>query len=132
MSLELPLRGKVAIVTGASGGIGREIALALGRAGATVGLIARRQDALEKTAVQIVEAGGRAAVAAADVGQIDQVRAAVASIEAELGGADVLVNNAGGARFMAPLLDIEPRGWDKVMDLNLKAPYLLAQAVVPA
>lgn len=125
------LAGKTAVVTGASGGIGREIALRLAAAGADVGLIARRREALEETAQGVRDAGARAAIGVADVGDEDQVAAAVAAIEAELGGFDILVNNAGGARFMAPMLDTAVSGWNKVLALNLTAPLIVAKSVVP-
>ncbi len=85
----------VAIVTGASSGIGRALALRLGSAGYRVGLIARRRDDLEAAARSIVEAGGRASCAVGDVGDRPSLRAAVAEVEASLGPADVLVANAG-------------------------------------
>src|SRR5437660_657786 len=91
--------GSVAIITGASNGIGRSLALRLGSNGYRVGLIARRMGAVEAVARAIVEAGGSAAPAAADVGDREGLRAAVAELERQLGPAEVLVANAG---FGAP------------------------------
>ncbi|NKQ57226.1 SDR family oxidoreductase [Amycolatopsis sp. K13G38] len=125
------LAGCSALVTGASGDIGREIAVALAEAGADVGLVARRETALRETAETVRGLGRRAAVAVADVTDEDQVLAAVELVEKELDGIDVVVNNAGGARFLAPLLETERRGWDKTVALNLTAPYLVAKAAVP-
>src|SRR5437868_2589069 len=87
--------GPVAIVTGASSGIGRALALRLGAGGYRVGLIARRRGELEAAAAAITAAGGTAAAAVADVGDRTALRAAVVAVEARLGPADVLVANAG-------------------------------------
>ena len=126
-----PLAGRTAIVTGASAGIGREIARALGAAGASVGLLARRGGELARTAEMVDGAGAVAAWATCDVTDPAAISAAVETIAERLGTVDILVNNAGGARFAAPLLDVKPQGWSKVIDLNLTAPLLMAQAVVP-
>lgn len=126
------LTGMNAVVTGASSGIGREISIRLGQAGANVGLLARRKDELEATAELVRQTGVQAVTAVADVGDENTVQEAVTSVLDELGGIDILVNNAGGARFMAPLLDIEQEGWSKVLRLNLTGPFLVAKAVVPS
>jgi len=131
VSASLPLAGQVAVVTGASGGIGRVIAQELARNGADVGLVARRREALEETAALIAPTGRRAAVAAADITDEEQVAAAFAHLAAELGDASVLVNNAGGARFLAGLEEMRLSGWQKTVDLNLKAPLICARAVLP-
>ena len=125
------LHGKVAVVTGASGGIGRAIAFALAREGADVGLLARRRDALEETAAQLEPTGARTAVVATDVTDENQVSAAVATVSAELGDPTVVVNNAGGARFLAPLAEMRHSGWQKTVALNLEAPLLCARAALP-
>ncbi|HEX2051889.1 MAG TPA: SDR family NAD(P)-dependent oxidoreductase [Actinomycetota bacterium] len=128
MSIELfSLAGKVAIVTGASRGIGRAIALGLAAAGADVALAARRRDDLDDVARAVEGHGRRALVVPTDVTQRDQIEALVATTVDELGGLDVLVNNAGGTRFQAPLLALRPDGWDKVMRLNLDAVFHATQ-----
>lgn len=128
MTSSLTMTGQVALVTGASGDIGRAIAIALAEHGADVALAARTESKLQETAAQVTAAGRRALVLACDVTDTEQVDAAIARCEAELGPLDVLVNNAGGARFMAPVLQVEDRGWDKTVALNLTAPFAMARA----
>ncbi|MGW0007988.1 SDR family NAD(P)-dependent oxidoreductase [Nocardia grenadensis] len=131
MTVALPLAGRIALVTGASGGIGRTIALALAEAGADVGLVARRREALEETARLIAPTGRRAAVVTADITDESAVAAAVAAVATELGDPTVVVNNAGGARFLAPLAEMRMSGWNKTVGLNLTAPLLCARAALP-
>ena len=122
------LAGKRAVVTGASGDIGWAIAATLAAAGADVALLARRQERLEALAGEIRATGRRAAVVPVDVTDGEAVAAAAAAATEELGPIDVLVNNAGGARFLAPALEIAEAGWAKTVALNLTAPFLCAQA----
>lgn len=109
----------VALVTGASRGIGEAIAVALARDGNDVALAARSAEALEKVAARCAESGARTAVIPTDVTDEDAVRAMVATTVAKLGRLDVLVNNAGGSNFMASLTDTRPSGWDRLLQLNL-------------
>ncbi|PWV75595.1 gluconate 5-dehydrogenase/3-oxoacyl-[acyl-carrier protein] reductase [Prauserella marina] len=125
------LAGKVALVTGASGGIGREIALAVARAGADVALLARRPEALAETAALIEPTGRRTVVVPADVTDEERVTEAVAKVAAELGDPTVVVNNAGGARFLVPLAEMRLSGWQKTVALNLEAPLICARAALP-
>ncbi|MDE0654714.1 MAG: SDR family NAD(P)-dependent oxidoreductase [bacterium] len=122
------LAGKRAAVTGASGDIGRAIALSLAAAGADVALLARRRERLEALAGELQALGRRAAVLPVDVTDGEAVASAAASASEQLGPIDILVNNAGGARFLAPALDIAEGGWNKTVALNLTAPFLCAQA----
>lgn len=110
---------KVALVTGASRGIGEETAVALARDGFDVALASRSADVLEKVAVRCAEHGARTAVIPTDVTDEDQVRAMVGAAVTELGGLHVLVNNAGGNNFMAAFTDTRPSGFDKIVRLNL-------------
>jgi 3-oxoacyl-[acyl-carrier protein] reductase len=125
------LRGRVALVTGASRGIGAAIAVALAREGASIGVNYREREA-EAREVQrrIVEGGGRAIVLQADVSRKDEVERLVRRVEAELGPVDILVNNAGIGRVQ-PLDQITERDWDEVLAANLKSCFLVTQAVVP-
>jgi len=128
MSTELfSLEGKVAIVTGASRGIGRAISLGYARAGADVAVAARTASDLETLAKEIDDIGRRALPVAVDVTDRAAIEDLVDRTVSELGGFDVLVNNAGGTRFMAPLVRVRPDGWDKVMRLNLDAVFHATQ-----
>jgi NAD(P)-dependent dehydrogenase (short-subunit alcohol dehydrogenase family) len=121
------LEGKVAVVTGASRGIGRAIALGFAEAGADVAVAARTESDL-KTLVEEIEANGRNALAVpTDVLARDAIETLFDRTMDELGGFDVLVNNAGGTRFAAPITTLRPEGWDKVIDLNLNAVFHATQ-----
>ena len=131
----LRLDGKVAIVTGASRGLGRAIALALAEAGADVAIAARSKTGLEETASQVESLGRRALVAPTDVTLLSSVESLVAQTVAALGRLDIVVNNSGVAH-VAPLAALEPSEWQRVIDTNLTgafngcraaAPHLIAQ-----
>ncbi len=121
------LRGKVAVVTGASRGIGKAIAYGLAEAGADVALAARGESGLAALAGDIEELGRKVLVVPTDVLQRDQLQDLVDRTIATLGGLDILVNNAGGARFTSPILGLRPEGWDKVLALNLDAVFHATQ-----
>lgn len=125
------LAGRTALVTGASGDLGRAIAVALAGAGADVALVARNAEKLEQTKSLVESEGRRAVCAPADITDPDRVSEVVREVEESLGPVDILVNNAGGARFMAPLTEVKVGGWDKTVALNLTAPMVVAQACVP-
>jgi NAD(P)-dependent dehydrogenase (short-subunit alcohol dehydrogenase family) len=120
------LTGKVALVTGASSGLGRRFALVLAKAGAKVGVAARRTDKLAEVVREIESFDGRAVPIPLDVTDPASVRAAVAAAETELGPIGVLVNNAGTI-VVKPLLDHTVEEWDRVVDTNLKGVWLMAQ-----
>lgn len=120
---------KVALVTGAGRGIGRDIALRIAREGYGVGLIARTKSQLEETASLIRQAGGRALVTPTDVGQRQQVLAAVEAVERELGPISVLINNAG-TYLHKPFTEIAEDEFDFQMKVNTYGPFFCTQAVV--
>jgi 3-oxoacyl-[acyl-carrier protein] reductase len=125
------LTGKVALVTGASRGIGRAIAVVLARAGADVAVNYRtRENAAHETAGLVAALGRRSLVVAADVSVAAEVTRLVAEVEAGLGPVDILVNNAGVARPL-PLEQITERDFDEMVAVNLKSAFLLTQAVLP-
>ena len=123
------LQGRVALVTGASQGIGRECALALADGGATVAVAARNEEKLQSLVQEIEAKGGKAAAFKLDVASEDAIKSVVKAIIAQFGKIDVLVNNAGIARDQL-LLRMKRADWDDVLATNLTAPYLLTQAVV--
>ena len=124
------LAGRRALVTGASKGIGAEIARVYADAGADVALLARDTEGLEETA-EAVRAKGRAAhPIEADLARPDECERAAREAEEALGGIDILVNSAGIAR-VAPALELSLDDWDATVALNLRAPFLLSRAVAP-
>jgi NAD(P)-dependent dehydrogenase (short-subunit alcohol dehydrogenase family) len=128
MSLEIfSLAGRRALVTGASRGIGRAIALGLAGAGADVALAARSSEGLEAVADEVKALGRRAAAIAMDVSQVSDCRRAADAAAAALGGLDILVNNAG-VEQVSPSIDVEEALWDRILDTNLKGAFFMAQA----
>jgi len=125
------LTGKTALVTGASRGIGREIAVALAGAGADVALLARSEEGLAGTARAVSEHGRKAFVLRADVTQQEETAAAVATAIEQLGQVDIVVNNAGGSNFMVPFADLRLPGWSKITRLNLDSAVYVLHAVAP-
>ena len=123
----MTLTGRTALVTGASGGLGRYFADVLARAGATVAVTARRQDQLQQVRDEIRAAGGDAVAVAMDVTDSSSVASAVAQATAQLGTLDILVNNAGITVTRA-FLDVDEADWDRVVDTNLNGVFLVAQA----
>jgi NAD(P)-dependent dehydrogenase (short-subunit alcohol dehydrogenase family) len=121
------LHGRVALITGASRGLGRDFALTLARAGADVAITSRTTTALAPT-VAAVEALGRQAFAIElDVRAPDSITAAVAATQAHFGRLDILVNNAG-CNIRKPALDVTWEDWNTILDTNLRGPFFVAQA----
>lgn len=124
------LQGKTALVTGAGKGIGKAIALALASEGVHVGLLARTEKDLTTLAEEIKALGVNAAIATADVSDINQVNKAVESILAQLGSIDILINNAGTGTF-GKFLELEPAVWEQMVKVNLFGTYYVTRAVLP-
>jgi NAD(P)-dependent dehydrogenase (short-subunit alcohol dehydrogenase family) len=122
--MELRLDGKVALVTGASRGIGQAIARAYVDAGARVMLSSRKQDALEATAKEI---GGETAVFAANAGEPDQAEACIQATLDAFGGLDILVNNAATNPYMGRAIEIDLPRYDKTFQVNLRGPFFWIQ-----
>ncbi|MDQ3981355.1 MAG: SDR family NAD(P)-dependent oxidoreductase, partial [Actinomycetota bacterium] len=117
------LAGKIAVVTGASRGIGRALAIGFAEAGADVAVAARSEGDLETLAKEIDSLGRRALVVRTDVTKREDIETLIDRTVAELGGLDVLVNNAGGSNFTSPLVALRPAGWDKLRTLNLDSVF---------
>jgi NAD(P)-dependent dehydrogenase (short-subunit alcohol dehydrogenase family) len=124
----LGLSGKVALITGASRGIGQAIAETYAAAGAQVVLASRKQDALDEVAGQIRSAGGQALPVAAHTGSEDAVKALVDQACAAYGGIDIVVNNAATNPYFGPILTSEESHWDKILDVNVKGYFRVVKA----
>ena len=124
------LGGAVALITGASSGIGAATAQALAKEGAAVALVARRKDRLDALAHEITASGGRALVIEADITQRDQAQDAVARTARELGRLDILVNNAG-VMLLGPAASAPIEEWERMVALNLEGLLYCAHAAIP-
>ncbi|MGR6923288.1 SDR family NAD(P)-dependent oxidoreductase [[Actinomadura] parvosata] len=125
------LGGKQALVTGASKGIGRGIALAYAEAGADVALVSRSAEMLAEVAKEVEALGRRAVVIPADLTDREAAASAVAAAIDGLGHLDIVVNNAGGSNFLVEFKDLRLSGWDKLMRLNLDSAMAVCHAVAP-
>lgn len=126
------LAGKVAIITGASSGIGRAVARLFAAQGAAVVLNARREAQLDEVASAIRKTGGRARVCAGDISQAETHEKLVAVALREFGGLDIAINNAGTVGPLKPLAEIAPEDWQQTLATNLTAAYLGARSQIPA
>lgn len=126
------LAGRTALVTGASRGIGRQIARTYAEHGADVAVVARSAEPLHSLADEISAFGRACVVIVADVLEQDVAQRIVDEARAGLDSIDILVNNAGGNSFMSPVVGMRPSGWRKTMALNLDSIFVLTQAVLPA
>jgi NAD(P)-dependent dehydrogenase (short-subunit alcohol dehydrogenase family) len=128
--MQISLEGKVALVTGASRGIGRAIAGSMAAAGANVMLSSRRQEQLEIVAREIAESGaaGETSVFAANAGDVAAAKACVASTIERFGGLDILVNNAATNPYYGPTMGVDEARYDKTFQVNLRGPLFWCQA----
>ncbi|UDL05027.1 SDR family NAD(P)-dependent oxidoreductase [Marinobacter sp. CA1] len=122
------LRGRVALVTGASSGLGRHFAAVLAEAGARVVVAARRLERLESLVSEVEQAGGQALAVAMDVTDSDSVLTALITVENQFGPVEILINNAG-IGDPRPFLETTEADWDRMMDTNLKSAWFLAREV---
>ena len=128
MTYQIDLAGRVAFITGASGGLGAQFARTLARAGAAVVLAARRTDRLKDLRAQIEGEGGDAHIVELDVRDLASIRSAVAHAETEVGSIDILINNSGVSTTQR-LLDVGEEDYDYVFDTNTKGAFFVAQEV---
>ncbi|TFW33157.1 SDR family oxidoreductase [Massilia horti] len=128
MGIEVNFEGKIAMVTGASGGLGARFAKALANAGAQVVLASRRVERLKELRAEIESEGGAAHVVELDVTDLASIKAAVAHAETEAGPLDILVNNSGVSSTQR-LLDVSEEDYTYVMDTNLRGAFFVAQQV---
>jgi len=126
---DFSLNGKVALITGGSRGIGKATALGFARAGADVAIAGRKLPDLELVADEIRGLGRKALPVAAHVARLEEIKSLVQTVNKEFGRIDILVNNAGTSPALSPMLDLEERLWDSIMNLNLKGVIFLSQAV---
>ena len=131
MDTEQPLVGQVALVTGAGRGIGAAIARKLAALGATAILCGRTQSTLASTAQAILDAGGKTEVIPCDVTNLRQLEQAAARVDSTFGRLDILVNNAGVGGFTAPLHELPPEDWDRILNTNLRGVYFSIRAFAP-
>jgi NAD(P)-dependent dehydrogenase (short-subunit alcohol dehydrogenase family) len=127
----MQITGRVALVTGASAGIGKAAAILLAKEGAKVGVLARREAALKETINDIEAAGGEAVALVADVSQAYQMKQAVDLLAEHWGRIDIVFANAGINGLWAPVEEIEPEEWDETLDINLKGTFLTVKYAVP-
>lgn len=126
--MDFSLKGKVALITGASRGIGQAIAVGYAQAGADVIVVSRKLPDLEKVAQQIRGMGRKSLAVEAHVARMEEIKNLLSKIKEEFGRIDILVNNAGTNPTMASALDVDERAWDSIMNLNLKGLFFLSQA----
>ncbi|MFC2060386.1 SDR family NAD(P)-dependent oxidoreductase [Chloroflexota bacterium] len=127
--MDFSLEGKVALITGGSRGIGEATALGFARAGADVVVASRKLPDLERVAELVKGLGRKSLAISAHIGKLDAISNLVAEVKEKFGKIDILVNNAGTSPIYSPLMDYEERGWDTVLNLNLKGLVFLSQAV---
>lgn len=128
-SEQFSLKGRLALVTGGSRGIGKAIAVGLAQAGADVALASRKLPDLEAVAGEIKQLGRKVLPVAAHIGRMEEIKNLVDRVKDEFGRIDILVNNAATNPTMDAAIDIEERAWDAIMNLNLKGLFFLSQAV---
>jgi 2-deoxy-D-gluconate 3-dehydrogenase len=132
VALTIDLRGTVALVTGASRGLGRAMALALAEAGADLALAGRSAEDLDRVAAEAGRHGGRVATFRAELREASAIESMIDGALATFGRVDVLVNNAGISGVDKPFLELEPGDWDAVLGVDLRGPALCAQAAARA
>lgn len=127
--MEFSLKDKVALITGASRGIGEATAIGLAQAGADLAIVSRKLPDLEKVGEEIKKLGRKCLLVQAHLGKMEEINQLVKRVLEEFGKIDILVNNAATNPTMASAIDVDERAWDSIMNLNLKGLFFLSQAV---
>jgi len=125
------LEGKIALITGASRGIGEAIALTLADNGAHCILASRKIDALSQVADKIQQKGGKATPLACNMSEMGQIRSLFDEVKNKFGKLDILINNAAANPYFGDMLGAEEWAWDKTLAVNLKGPFFMIQHSVP-
>lgn len=125
--VDFNLQGKIALITGASRGIGEAIATTLAQNGAHCILVSRKQEALEEVVAKITADGGKAEAVACHMGYVDKISALFDDIEARHGKLDILINNAATNPYFGPMQGADEGSWDKTFGVNLKGPFFMIQ-----
>ncbi|PKL17188.1 MAG: short-chain dehydrogenase [Spirochaetae bacterium HGW-Spirochaetae-5] len=128
MKVNFDLTDKVALVTGASRGIGESIAITLADYGAEVILVSRKIDALKEVEEKIIKRGGKAHCIAASIGKIDEIKLLFEQIDEKYGRLNILVNNAATNPYFGDVLNADETAWDKTIDVNLKGYFFMSQS----
>jgi len=121
------LKGKTAIITGASRGIGEAIAHLLAKQGAFCILVSRKSEDLEVVENEIKSKGGSAVSIACNIGSLEQIKGLIEQVEQRYGRLDILINNAAANPYFGEMVNAEERAWDKTNDVNLKGPFFMIQ-----
>ena len=129
--LSFDLKGKIALITGASRGIGRSIAETFAEYGAEVVLVSRKIEALTEAADAITKKGGKAHPVACHMGDLNAIKALYEFIEKTFGRLDILVNNAATNPYFGAMAGVDQNAWDKTFDVNLKGPFFMIQNAIP-
>ncbi|QGQ47120.1 3-ketoacyl-ACP reductase [Metabacillus sediminilitoris] len=124
------LNGKTALITGAGRGIGRATAIALAKEGVNIGMIGLNMANLEKVSAELEQYGVKVSAATADVTDLESVHHAVEHIKSDLGAVDILINNAGIAKF-GGFLELTPEDWESIIQVNLMGVYNVTRTVLP-
>lgn len=123
----MQLSEKIAIITGGGGGFGREISLTIARAGALLAVVDKDLVKAEEVARQVQALGSDAIAFELDISKVDQIKAVIEKVIGKFGGVDILINNAG-VTLGKPAVEVTENDWTRIMDVNLKGPFFMAQA----
>jgi len=128
---QINMAGKVAVVNGASRGIGEAIAKGLAACGAQLVLSSRRLESVQEVADAIVADGGKAVATSCHAGHLDEIDALFKFVNDKFGRLDILINNAATNPYFGPAADLSPEAFDKTVDVNLKGPYFMISNAIP-